>query len=180
MKLFLFLCLAILALPVYRHETIRWKQCYEACKTKHTAHLRLKNSAVCRNFKDRLDFKLAGTVDCEKADRETQITPMECANQKWRVESELVALYHRLFDAYWKLALLILPIMGWGMYLWTSHHTTKAREQIFFTEQTKFLRDIIPNMIQNPKSLPMQFEEKKKEKKNKRKKYRYPVEQWVD
>lgn len=151
MKLLLIAGLLALAFPFYRHESVRWRHCYSDCEEAHAAHYKLLQSHVCQNARDRLAFKLMGTVDCEKATKATRLSLSECATHEWRRTSEVVRVYHLLFDAYWKWLLWILPALFYWLYLKAQTHREISMFDRHMSTMQKTLGHLLPHKSSNNK-----------------------------
>lgn len=166
MKLLLIsLILFVVGLPFYKHEMTRYRHCQQDCYSQHEAHRKLLNSKVCTDSELRLKFKMAGTVDCDLAERETRLTEKQCASQMWRSQSEVVQLYNRMFDSYWKLIgfvavlclTLVLPFTFGTLYLWIQ----KMRDRQMMETQERMIDKIVSSTTK-PLALPAPKPEKEK------------------
>lgn len=188
MKLLLILaCALIVGLPFYKHEMTRWHHCLKDCQAQHAAHKHLLNSPVCTDPQSRLRYKLAGTVDCELAERETRLDERECASQMWRKQSEIVYLYNRLFGTYWKLIgvlaviclCVVLPISIGSLYFWVQ----RVRDKQMMETQERMVDKLTgfsasqkhlalqgtgaPESLRSPLSLPQKSKRKRRRKRKK-------------
>ncbi len=105
---------------VGHHEYARYRHCAADCTSDWDADVRLLRSDICSDPEMRLLFQGAGTVDCDKAERRTRFSPAVCASERWRRDSNLMAVWSTLTSSYLALVGVIVPVAMVAAYGYTS------------------------------------------------------------
>lgn len=128
--------------PITRNELFKYHHAQHECWNQQAANNELLRSKICMDPVKRLQFKSAGTVDCDKAERELRLTSAQCAFQLWWSQSAIIDLYTKLTHSYWTLLGLILPLCMWSMYLVFKYIRETRSEERFYEKQEHFIKAI--------------------------------------
>lgn len=136
--------LLVVGYPIVRTESFHYQESLHECWKKHTANKNLLGSELCRNPHQRLQYGNAGTVDCDRAERELLLSPNQCAFKLWWKQTEIVNMYNRIAGSYWTLMGIFLPLVMLAMYLYSKHVRERQSEERFYDRQTKFVSQFLP------------------------------------
>jgi hypothetical protein len=146
LNFFIVLFVAIIAVPIAKHQYIQFDHCYMDCQDRWLENERIKHMEACQNPKKRIEHGPKLQKICATAERENRFGPLPCAWITWWTQSEPYKLYNRIFDSTWKLFALILPII----YLWFKHRAeARAQERLYAHQyelfaQVKSLKEAPP------------------------------------
>lgn len=130
--------LFILLLPAFNILHVYFMNHYVDCEEKQEAYRDLLASKHCRDLHRRLKHTNAKTVDCKLAEKQLNYKIWQCAAVSAWDNFELVHLYRRLFDSYWKM----LPIILFAMYLVYSYISTRNSENRMYERMDKITQNI--------------------------------------
>ena len=142
------LLIGCLMYPIFQTEVYRYKECQHECFNKHTANVNLLQNEICLNPRKRIQFKNAGTVHCEKAEKDLLLTPTQCAFNMWWKNNELVKLYDRIAGTYWSILGIFLPIILFIIYMIGKSIMQSKSEERFYKQQSKFIKELLPQRQQ--------------------------------
>lgn len=138
------ICCLLLFYPVYHNETLKYHHALHDCWESYSANRDLLLTDICTNPLDRLRYKDAGTVHCDLAERETRLTPRQCAFQKWWFQTEFVRMYYRMAGSYWSVVGVLMPVTCFISYLYYKRSMHMWSENNFYDKQERYIQRIMP------------------------------------
>lgn len=117
LKYIFLLCLLLVGIFVWFHETQRYDFCHHECSEQFNKDIALLNEGICINAHSRLKYQRL--VDCDGAEKRMRIMPRDCAWHKWRSESQVMHIYVLLTGSYWSLTMFVMPLCMFAMWLWS-------------------------------------------------------------
>lgn len=136
------MALAVIGIPWYRLETIRYTEIYNGCYESWEKDQELDGLHICSIPAMRERYR--GRVDCEGAKKSTLLDPRDCAYRQWCATFWPVKTFNQLYESLsgtWYVYALTSLLLVVLVYTWVNSRASVEKRRLELKEQREMFRE---------------------------------------